>query len=140
MPENTYDPGQLVVSFRGNILTGFAPGTFLRVERNEDNFTLVVGADGEHARARSRNKSAKVTFTLMQTSASNDILSAAAATDEIGGDGTGAFLAKDLSGRTVAEAEVAWVKKYPGLEFSNEVGNREWELESGRLALTVGGN
>lgn len=136
----TWDPGQFVVSFRGNILTGFAPGTFLRVERNEDSFSLVVGSDGEAARARSRNRSGKVSVTLMQTSPSNDVLSAALAIDELGGDGTGALLVKDLSGRTIVEAESAWVTKPPGAEFGNEVGSREWTLETGRLDMTIGGN
>ena len=57
----TYDPSSVVASFAGVPLGGFADGTFIGVERNNDSFTLMVGAGGEAARARSRSKASAAT-------------------------------------------------------------------------------
>ncbi len=135
----TYDPDKVVVSFMGNILTHFADGTFVTLERNEDAFTLMVGADGETARARNQNRSGTLTLTLMQTSPSNDILAALAAADELDGLGVGPLLVKDLQGSTLALAQNAWIKKIATAEFGKELGSREWVFEMDSLQLFNGG-
>lgn len=139
-PSLSYDPGQVIVTFLGTPLHGFADGTFVKVTRNEEAFKLQVGADGEAARVRNRNRSGQVAITLQQTSVSNDVLSAAAALDELAAGGTGALLIKDLNGTTLVSALVAWVRKIPEAELGNELGQREWVLETGVLAAFVGGN
>lgn len=136
----TYNPKRVAVSFAGRVLTGFADGTFISVERNEDTFTLAVGSDGEAARAASNNRSGRVTLTLMQTSASNDILSALAEADERSQLSTGPMMIKDASGRTVVLAAEAWIVKPAGAEFGREIGNREWIFETGDLSIFSGGN
>lgn len=136
----TYNPKRVAVSFAGRLLTGFADGTFITVSRNEDTFALAVGSDGEAARSASSNRSGRVTLTLMQTSASNDILSALAATDERTNQGTGALMVKDASGRTVVLAAEAWIVKPADAELGREIGNREWVFETGDLEIFNGGN
>jgi hypothetical protein len=135
----TYDPAQIICSFLGNILIGFADGTFVKAERAEDQFMLKVGAGGESARARNRNRSGTIAFTLLATSPSNDILSAAATADELAGTGVGTVQVKDLNGLSLALAATAWVKKKPSVEFGKEVGTREWVLETNNLDIFVGG-
>lgn len=135
----TYDPAQVVVTFLGNILTGFGPDTFITAERESDAFTDEVGADGEVARARSKDKRGTVTLTLLQTSMSNDVLSAAAAADELGGLGAGPLLVKDLNGATLVAAESAWVQKVANVEFGAELGTREWMLRCADVSVLVGG-
>jgi hypothetical protein len=46
----TYDPSMIVASFLGIPISGYADGTFVAVERNNESFTLMVGAGGEAAR------------------------------------------------------------------------------------------
>jgi len=82
MALKTYDPAQVTIIFAGIPISGFAEGTFVSVERNEDSWALQVGADGEATRAKSNNKSGRVTLTLIQSSFSNDALSAVMAVDE----------------------------------------------------------
>ena len=137
----TYDPSQVVCTFLGSPITGYADGTFVKVDRAEDGFALKVGAAGEAARSRNKNKSGTISFTLMQTSPMNDILSAAADADELLGTGVGAAMVKDINGTTLVLAATAWIKKRPSVEFGKEVGDREWVLESDNLAqFTVGGS
>ena len=64
MALKTYDPKQISVIVGGAIISGFADGEFVTTERNEDAFTLNVGADGEGGRVKSNNKSGRITLTL----------------------------------------------------------------------------
>jgi hypothetical protein len=136
----TYAPDKVVVTFRGNVLTGFAKGTFLKVTRNSDSIALTIGSAGEGARTRSSDRSAKVEITLLQQSPTNDILSSLVAEDEAFGTGQGALLVKDLSGTSLFEAQNAWVVKPADAEFADAGGERSWTLESDRVAMGVGGN
>lgn len=139
MATKTYDPAKVLVSFAGQLITGIAPDTFISAERNEDGFTLVVGAGGEATRSQSRNRSGTVTLTLMASSQANDILSAQAAADELAGTGVAALFIKELNGTTRAMAASAWIKKLPTVERAREAGTVEWTFECEALDLTVGG-
>lgn len=139
-PSLSFDPSQVIVAFAGSVLHGFADGPFIKASRHEDAFMLQVGADGEAARVRNKNKSGTCALTLQQTSVSNDVLSALAAADEAGGVGTGALLIKDLNGSTLLSAPVAWIKKVADVEFGKELGTREWTFETGEFVMFVGGN
>jgi hypothetical protein len=134
-----YDPKQIIVSVGGNIIVAFAAGTFLSASRNEAAFVLTVGADGETARARSRNRSGLLTLTLMQTSPSNDVLSAFAAADELSGTGVVPVLVKDLLGTSLLAAQNGWVQKLADVEFGAELSNREWVIECDFLGMFAGG-
>lgn len=140
MPTRTYDPKAVLVNFLGNPMIGYAEGSFVKIERNDDAYALLVGADGEAARSRSRNKSGIITITLMQSSPSNLILSAAVLADELSGTGIGALFIKDNSGTTLAVAANAWVKKHASVNFSKELGDKEWVLECDSLEIVNGGN
>lgn len=134
-----YDPKQVILAVGGNVIIGYADGTYISAERNEDAFALVVGADGETARARSQDRSGVVTLTLMQTSPSNDALTAFAALDELSGTGVVSLMMKDMLGTTLVAAQNAWVRKFPAVEFGKELTTREWAIECDFLAVFAGG-
>jgi len=136
----TYDPKQVSVIVGGKIITGFSDSTFIKIERNDQAFTLKVGVDGEGTRSKSNNKSGKATLTLMQSSGSNDDLSGFAAADELSNTGAVPLMIKDNSGRTLVTALTAWVMKYPDEEFAKEVSTRAWVLETDEIDIFVGGN
>ena len=140
MAAKTYDPSQVAIIVGGFQVTGFADGTFLSVERNADNFALYVGTDGEGTRAKSNNKSGRMTFTLAQSSDANAFLSALATADELSNSGIVPVLVKDNSGTSLYSAETAWIVKHSPAEFGREVGTREWILETDNLAVFTGGN
>lgn len=134
-----YDPSMVLVTVNGFPITGKASDEFLTIEQNEDQATLMIGADGEGAVARSKNKSAKITIKVMATSAANDILNAAYQAWEAGGFVSVIFV-KDLNGRSLHLAERAWPVKAPTVAYAAGVGEREWVFETDRLQTTMGGN
>lgn len=142
MTVKTYDPDDVAQVFFGIPISGYADGTFISIEFNEESFSLSVGVDKEACRAKTNNDSARVTFTLMQSSICNDLLSAVHAVDKLSpsGDGIGPYLMKDNSGRTVNAAETAWIVKPPTQAYSREVESREWVLETDDMKAFVGGN
>ena len=142
MAVRSYDAKRVVVAFAGIPLRGFADGTFINAEYNEDLYALKVGADGEATRSRNNNNSGRVTLTLLATSPSNAALSSLFNLDLFtpGAVGTGPLLIKDRSGSTIVSAETAWIVKPPAMEFAREASEREWILETDNLLFFAGSN
>ena len=140
MAVRTYDPKQVVVTIGGVPMSGYADGTFLVVDRDENAFTKVTGADGTSTRVKSNNRSGSMTLTLKQSSPSNDILSGFAALDELSNSGVVPILIKDLSGNSIFFSATGWVQKYPSSEFGKEINNREWILDLVDVDMFVGSN
>jgi hypothetical protein len=136
-----YDSGSIVCTFDGILLTGFAPGSRVKVAF-PDAFTKQVGSDGEVCRSRTNDNTATVTFTLMQTSFSNDALSALHNVDKATpfGAGVGPLMIRDLNGASLFSAPQAWITKNADSEYAQESGNREWTIETGDMNALVGGN
>lgn len=140
MSVKSYDPASVSIVFAGIPMEGFADGTFITVARDNPSFNLAIGSDGEGARAKSNDKSGTITVTLMQNSATNDLLSSLSIVDEQTGNGVGPFLMKDLSGRSICAAETAWLEKPSDISFAREIENREWTIKTDSLDLFAGGN
>lgn len=140
MTISTYQPDFVTVAFRGVPITGFAPGTFVAAARNNDSWNLSVGSGGDATRAKSGDKSGRVTITLLGASKSNAALSAMARLDERFGTQIGPLSVKDLSGDDLVIAGAAWIVKPPDLEKSNEETNREWVFETANLEIEAGGS
>jgi hypothetical protein len=140
MSVKTYNPADVTVIVAGVPVSGFADGTFINAARDNPSFTNGSGSDGEGWRAKSNDKTGTITITLLQTSLSNDALSALSALDEASGDGVGSFLLKDNSGRTLISAETCWLEKPADSELARDVVNREWVVKTDRMNIFVGGN
>ncbi|KUE88885.1 hypothetical protein ASL20_09675 [Cupriavidus necator] len=141
MTTHTYDPARVNVTVAAATLSGFAEDSFVSIEELGDGVTSTSGADGEVARAMSSDRRCKVTIRLQQTSAGNDVLSTLLRADRLsGGSGIFPIAVTDLRGRTVFTSSEAWVVKLPQSEFGKEVGEREWEIQTGNSFYHVGGN
>lgn len=140
MAVHTYAPDQVTVVFGPVVLEGFAPDSLVAVEYEEDLWTKQVGADGHVARSKTNNATARVTVRLMQTSMSNDMLSAIAQLDRHANEGVFPLMIKDNSGRSLHVAESAWITRPPNSEYAREAGTREWAFDTGQLESFVGGN
>lgn len=136
----TYSPKKVQVIVANQIMTGFAEDSLVEVEKAENDFDKEIGADGEVARTQSADESGSVTISLMQTSASNDILNSLRDTDKASGASPYPVMVKDGSGRTIINMNEAWIKKVPNSKFGKRSGDRVWILESGIVAHKVGGN
>jgi hypothetical protein len=128
----TYDPKKVISNFSGFPIQGYAEGTFIAVSTDGDGVTGLVGCDQEIVRTIDPGNVLKtVTFTLLQSSDTNDLLSAVADRDNQRGDGVGPLLIADLSGRTLLSAAHAWIVKKPDFSRGRTVadGACEWALQ-----------
>lgn len=83
MPGGTYEPLLVSMVYAGFPIVGLAEGTFIEIERNEDDWKDYCGTDGEVVWARQHDKRGTVKFILKNTSATNDDLSAVMRSDGI---------------------------------------------------------
>ena len=135
----TYDPKQFATVIAGNIITGFSDDDFVEIEREEDAWVKKVGVDGEVTRAKSNNRSGHIILRIMQSSVSNDALSALAALDETANKGTGTAVATDGTGRSAYFADTCWVRKFPKTVWKRGVAFWEWTIDTGSLDVFIGG-
>lgn len=140
MAVRTYDPAQVIITIGGSIMSGFADGTFITIERETDTFTKVSGADGVISRAKSNDKSALLTITLAQTSPSNDALSILHNVDELTAKGVVPVLVKDILGRSTYVSGNGWIRRPAGYEGGKEITDREWQIDLAETLWFTGGN
>lgn len=136
----TYDFKKVLALVGGVPMQGFADGTGIEVELDDDLWVIVTGADGETARARRHGLVATMKLTFMQTSPSNDVLSGLVLVDILENAGVVPVLVKDVLGSSVFFSARGFVKKPAGSSFGKEVGNREWSLVLPGIDQFVGGN
>jgi hypothetical protein len=140
MTVKNYDPAKVRVTFAGSPLSGFADGTFITASRRNPTWSMTAGADGEVARSKSNDRTGTVVITLLQSSQSNDALSAKAALDELSGTGVGSILIQDLFGTTLVQGEVGFIEKPADVVLAKEIEAREWTILVDRMNMTVGGS
>lgn len=137
----TYDPKKVLVSFGGVELGGFGEDSIINIEPTGGGITVVTGCHGDKVRAIDPDNGAKVTLTLLQSSASNDYLSAIHLRDKRVGDGVLPLLIKDLSGRTTYFDSAAWINNLPTVKRGKSPNDNEWVIETaGNGELFVGGH
>lgn len=134
-----FDPAKHIVTFKGYVLTGFAAGTYVSVERHEDTYTYQYGAHGDMVRVRNRKRGGRATVNLMGISPSNDILSTILALDETTGLGYGAFQVIDLNSNTVVHATNAWIVRPANFTVADDHTDREWMFDLENVDMTIAG-
>lgn len=139
----TYDSDQIAIDLGGiKIDSGFADGSFVKIEPEGMYFTYVLGTDGSVTRSKTKNKCAKITIMLMQSSYINDQLSALMIVDNAAPNGAGIspFLLKDLAGTTFCAGAHCWIEGPPTMEYDRTAKSREWPLFCSDLNVFVGSN
>lgn len=145
---STYAPGRLVIVITqestgiAHEVTGYSEDSIVQIERLAETFTMYTGADNTSTRIYNANKSATLTLSLQQTSASNDILSALYAADAESLDSTGMFSihVKDTTGRSDYFSDEAYIGVVPNSNFNNSMQTREWVIHAHNLESVIGGN
>jgi hypothetical protein len=144
----TFSPNDVTVvitqpsSGIAHIVSGYSEDSIVNIERNAETFTLYTGADNTSTRIYNANKSATVTLSLQQTSASNDILSLLYANDSATRNASGLFSLQisDASGRSRFFSDDAYVGVVPNTAFANSMQTRDWVLHAHNLDTYIGGN
>jgi len=142
MAVRTYDPSYVSMFYGPIQMQGFAQDSAIGVEHDEDDWTLVVGVDGEGTRSKTSNRSATITVSLMQSSEVNDLLSAQRLLDinTPGGTGGQPIIIKDNNGTTLFACETAWIQKPPAAELNREATGREWVFRTDNVDALHGSN
>jgi hypothetical protein len=137
-----YDPNAITCLVSLIPISGFADGSMVTVETEGEDFVDVCGTDGMVVRSKNLDKRATATIRLMQSSTSNDDLSALRLQDELAGNGAGVgpFLLKDDQGSTLVVAEKSWIMKPPVTDFDKQAKEREWKIRLAKAVIFNGGN
>ena len=128
MSLRTYVPADIIASFMGTKLHGYAAGTFITATRNTDLWELITGADGEVTRIKSNDRAGLVTVTLQQGSLSNEYLSTQVNLDERLNTAIGPFMVKDFSSlKSIVGGAQAFLKRIPDFARATaDESNVEW--------------
>ena len=121
-----YDPKEVNVIVDGMYLTGFSEGTIVSTEKDEDDFSVSYGAQGEHSIAESYNTLGTVTITMNHTSPSLAYLRKLR--NQRKSFSCYVVDAND-AGAVKAGGSEARILKAPGLERGNEISETEVEIK-----------
>ncbi len=120
----TFDPRKVLVIWGGVALTGFSDGSIVSGEKNEENATQVVGAQGEVTQVINSDDTGTITVTLKNTSASLPMLVADAQSNVIK-----PIQVIDMNtGGLNAGGSEAWIVKTPDLKKSKELEDIDVEI------------
>ena len=134
----TYNPNEVQLSFGGYVITGWQSIT---ITRSVNAFKPIRGIRGKHTRAKNLDTSCSITFPLLQTSMSNDVLSRIHELDIQQSTGRIELTIKDLKGTSVFSSREAYILGYPEVTFSGDFEYRSWTLFCQTTgSYTVGGN
>lgn len=122
------------------IESGYGEGAAIKIEKAEPSFGTKKGADGTIVRFKIGGKLYKVTITLMQTAAGNQILSAINQADEASDNGVGIapMLIEDRNGTSLHAFSHAWIEQAPAVEYNTEPTNREWIFAAVAAVANIG--
>lgn len=129
----SYDPKKFVTTWNAILFQGEMDGEFFTVEYEEDLVMLHVGAKGTTTYIENNNLKATVTYTLAQSSPTNDLLSAALKKK-------GPFLAKDLNGTTLISGADVRITKPPALTRGKELTGLQWSFIIPNATIFIGGS
>jgi hypothetical protein len=139
MSKKTFDPNQLAVIVGTHVATGFAEGTMLSIEMDEQRYNTEVDANGNSIRFKLNNNNATLTLILNQGSPTNDVLSVFENLDRQADGGTFPIMIKDNRGSTLINSLGAYVEKTPVVSFGTTGNNREWVIKATNVGFFVGG-
>jgi hypothetical protein len=140
-----YDPSSVLITFTtpfpmSVLFTGLL-GAFVTGKRDENAWKKKVGAQGDVARAKVRNKGGTIEITVMQTSPTNSqlgILHAASESLPVTGLDAGALLITDLLSQTLVHVKTAWILKVADVEYGEEIMGRKWTFDCESLDINYG--
>lgn len=135
-----YSPKDVVCSWNGIAIEGFAPDSFLRLARTSALVSPVVGAGGNVALTRNADQTGTIEIELMQTSPSNLRLAAIYAAQqamELENNISSNFVIFDPSGSVLATGRNAWLQELPRVELGRDQTSKTWIFGCENLDYTV---
>lgn len=122
-----YDAKKVSLILDGVFITGFADGSFVSAEKDEEAFSTKVGAQGDVAVSKTNNPLGTVKFTVQAESPSINYLKQKSKTVQ---EFPIWVMAPGANGRTEKSGGTrALIKKSPAREYEEESGTREYEVQ-----------
>lgn len=144
-----YSPKQVVLTIIPNTpglvaglgrVTGFATGTMIEGEWDEDAFTKETGADGQVVRILNANEGGKIRFFLQRQNPLNAALTLLGNLDRESGLGVCTITLTGVNDTEILSAGEAWLLKFPNTSRESGAGGaREYVFDVAKLKLTGGG-
>ncbi len=119
----TYNPKDCVITVGGVYITGLGED-MVKCEKDEDNFTTGVGAQGDVVVNQSNNELGTVTVTVQGTSPQKDYLLGLCKSSEL----FDIWVINKSISEKVGGSQ-AMMKKTPSLEQGTELADREFEIQ-----------
>lgn len=129
-----YSSAQVAISWGGINFVGFAPDTFVTLSRNTPNTNNSVGADGSVGITFNADKSGTIEITLMQTSTTHRVLSAAQAQQDFSGKlFRSNMTVTDPSGGFIAKAQRVHIMEPPEVTLGSDQNEKTWTFYAERI-------
>ncbi|MCY8932504.1 phage structural protein [Bacillus atrophaeus] len=122
MAAYVYDANEVNTNIDGKIVTGYSEGTMVSCAKDEEKFSTKVSAKGDVSVATKNNPLGTITLTLSMGSPFVPYLNKLANTAQ-------AFPIWVTGGQEKIGGTEAMVKKPADAEFSDEIGDREFEIQ-----------
>jgi len=125
-----YDPDQVVIQVGPIIVSGYADGTFVSIERDDNEINKGhAGAGGEVSRTKNNNRMGTITFTLKQTSPSHRSLMLLKESDI----NFPMSVVNNSDRKFSALSAESWFKTEPPREFGDEESMVEYQIACANL-------
>ena len=135
---DTYSPSDVLLDIGGYQIAGWDA---IVITRRVQAFIPVAGIRGKHTRVPTKDTSATLSISLIQTSPTNDVLSRILDLDIQEGTARINITLKDNSGRSVFSSNEAYITGYPETTFSGDFEMRTWTIFCQTTqSYLVGGN
>lgn len=119
-----YDAKDVALTVDGVFITGFADGTFIEAEKDEDNMDTAVGAQGDVVDSTVNNPLGTITVTLQQTSPSVSYLTQLANS----GEHVPVYIISNNEPKEKIGGSEARIRKPASVSFSDTAESREFEI------------
>ena len=142
MSVGTYAAKKMVTLINGLPLRGFSDSDMVTVALDEESFVKYMSVDGQGSRSANGNSAGTFTFSLAQTSASNQIFSEILKTDIKRSDGSvkcDVTIVDPNSNGTYYKSVTCWIKGMPESGFNKEISTREWVVDSTDIDWNIAG-
>lgn len=125
-----YNPQRVQVTWGEVSLTGFAPDTFITIQKNNPIHTPVTGIDGKNAYLHNKNFDAIVTISLLQNSDTNKFFWAWYDRGLPRGNTTVAtnLVIVDYNMKMAWESSFAFINEMPMIGFGSKAGTVDWKF------------
>jgi hypothetical protein len=136
-----WDPDQFDLIVGPFVISGYAEGSAIEFEEDGDRFVVVKGLDGQTVRSKVMGKVGTFTVHLLNTSASNDVLSGLHITDihAAGGAGAVPVALRDKNGATTIACPLGWVMGFPKLTMADKAQDTPWKIQIVDYEMFVAG-